>query len=76
MNHALHFIGFTLLGYGLGKLNLWLILGSPFVMEAGHFYNYIRGKHKEEFVKIIPLQWAAWIVFVAIGYFLSRLFLK
>lgn len=73
VNHLLHAIGFTLLGFGLGKENIILILLSPFIMELGHFYNYFTGKHKEYAVKIIPLQWIAWIFFISAGYFLTHL---
>lgn len=72
VNHTLHFIGFTVLGYGLGKPSLLFIVISPFIMELGHFYNYARGVHKEQAVKIIPLQWLAWIIFVGIGFALTR----
>lgn len=73
VNHVLHFIGFTILGYGLGKPNLLLIILSPFIMEIGHFYNYFRGVHKEFALKIIPLQWLAWLIFVALGYFITKI---
>lgn len=72
-NHLLHFIGFTLLGYGLGKPNLWIVILSPFIMEAGHVYNFMRGTHKEHAIKIIPVQLLAWIVFVGIGFIIARL---
>ena len=55
-NHVMHFIGFFLLGYGVGKLNIFFIIASPFIMESGHLYNYFRGIHKEHAIKIIPLQ--------------------
>lgn len=74
VNHLMHFIGFTVLGYGMGSGNIILIILSPFVMELGHFYNYYRGIHRDYAVKIIPYQWLAWIVFVAIGYGLTKLF--
>ncbi len=74
VNHLIHFIGFTVLGYGLGKPNIYLIFFSPFIMELGHFYNYFRGIHREHAIKIIPLQWFAWIVFVGIGYLISLFF--
>ena len=73
VNHVIHFIGFTLLGYGLGKPSLLLIIISPFVMELGHFYNYARGIHKEHALKIIPLQWLAWLMFVGIGFALTKI---
>lgn len=73
VNHLVHFIGFTVLGYGLGKQSLILVIISPFIMELGHFYNYIRGLHREHAVKLIPLQWAAWLVFVVAGYLLAKL---
>lgn len=74
VNHLCHFSGFTLLGFGLGKTNLIIIIISPFVMEVGHIYNYARGVHKEEAIKIIPIQWAAWSIFVLIGYLLTKVF--
>lgn len=66
VNHVIHFIGFTVLGYGLGKPSLLLIIVSPFIMELGHFYNYLRGIHREHAIKIIPLQWLAWVIFIGI----------
>lgn len=74
VNHVLHFIGSTLLGYGLGKPSLLLILLSPVIMESGHVYNYFRGVHKEYAIKIIPLQLLGWIIFVLIGYLLAQRF--
>jgi len=74
MNHVLHFIGFTLLGYGLGKPNLTLIILSPFIMESGHVWNYFRGVHKDHAIKILPLQLGAWIVFVILGFLVARMF--
>ena len=73
VNHIVHFVGFTILGYGLGKQSLLLIIISPFIMELGHFYNYFRGIHKEHVIKIIPLQWVAWTIFVGVGYFIAKL---
>ena len=74
VNHVIHFIGFTLLGYGIGTGNLLIAIASPFVMEAGHVYNYIRGRHRKHAVRIIPLQIAAWLVFVGAGYLLAKAF--
>lgn len=74
MNHIIHAIGFTVLGYGLGRRNWWLVILSPFIMEGGHFYNYFIGVDREIAIKIIPLQWLAWIIFVAVGFGVSRLF--
>ncbi|GEM_PF-5461668 len=45
VNHVIHFAGFTLLGYGLGIQNWWIVVFSPFVMEAGHVYNFFTGRH-------------------------------
>ena len=73
VNHMLHFVGFTALGYGLGKPSLVIIILSPIIMELGHFYNYFRGIHREHAIKIIPLQWLAWVVFVGVGYLISLL---
>ena len=74
MNHVIHFAGFALLGYGIGIQSLLIIISSPFVMEAGHVYNYLRGRHRKHAIKIIPLQIAAWLVFVGLGYLLANLF--
>ncbi|MBI2012170.1 hypothetical protein HYS91_05385 [Candidatus Daviesbacteria bacterium] len=74
VNHVVHFIGFTILGYGLGKPSLFLIIVSPFIMELGHLYNYFRGIHKEHALKIIPLQLIAWIIFVLVGYWIAKSF--
>ena len=74
VNHVVHFIGFTVLGYGLGKPDLILIIASPIIMELGHFYNYFRGIHREHAIKIIPVQWAAWIAFVTVGYLVAKFF--
>lgn len=71
VNHVLHSIGFTILGYGLGVRSLLFILVSPVIMELGHFYNYSRGIHREHAIKIIPLQLLGWFVFVGIGYLVS-----
>lgn len=75
VNHVLHAVGFTLLGFGLGRGSLLIVLISPFIMELGHFYNYFRGKHREYAIKIIPLQWVAWVLFVGIGYLLNRVYI-
>ncbi|MBI2012024.1 hypothetical protein HYS91_04610 [Candidatus Daviesbacteria bacterium] len=74
MNHLIHFVGFTVLGYGLGKPSLFLIILSPFIMESGHIYNYLTGRHKELAIKIIPLQLLAWVIFVGIGYLIANFF--
>lgn len=74
VNRALHFIGFTLLGFALGKGDLFILILSPLVMELGHFYNYARGVHREYALKIIPVQLIGWVVFVVIGYLLARAF--
>lgn len=71
MNHIIHFVGCGLAGYGLGKMNWWLVIISPFIMEAGHLYNYIRGTHREHAIRIIPLQLLVWVVFVSVGWLLS-----
>ena len=72
VNHLIHAIGFTVLGYGLGRRNWWLVILSPFIMEAGHFYNYFIGVDRDIAIKIIPLQCMAWVVFVGAGYVIAR----
>lgn len=74
MNHIIHFIGFTVLGYGLGKPSWFLIIISPFVMELGHVYNYLRGRDREIGFKIVPLQLLAWVIFVGIGFLVAKIF--
>lgn len=74
VNHVIHSVGLTVLGYGLGKPSLMLIILSPFIMELGHFYNYLRGIHREHAIKIIPLQLVAWVIFVAVGWIISKAF--
>lgn len=73
VNHVIHFIGFTVLGYGLGRQNWKIVVASPFVMELGHVYNYFRGVDTEHAITIIPLQLLAWVIFVAGGYLVARL---
>ena len=74
VNHVLHFIGFTLLGYGLGVENWWIVISSPFVMEMGHIYNYITGRDRRLAFRIIPAQIVAGLIFVGIVYLLTRAF--
>ncbi len=74
INHVIHFVGFTLFGYGLAKQNWTIVLISPFVMEMGHIYNYSRGIHRTHALKIIPLQWAAGLVFAGLIYLLVKIF--
>lgn len=74
-NHMLHFLGCTLLGYGLGKPSLTLILISPLIMESGHVYNYLTGRHKEHAIKIIPWQILFWIVLVGVVFAFTKLVL-
>ena len=72
LNHVVHFFGFFILGYGVGRRNLKLIMLSPFIMEFGHLYNFLTGRHTEMAIKIIPAQLLAWVVFVGVGYFLAK----
>lgn len=72
VNHVIHFFGFFLLGYGVGRLDWVMIIVSPLVMELGHVYNYLQGIHREHAIKIIPIQWIAWIIFVGIGFLVTR----
>ena len=71
-NHVLHFVGFFILGYGVGAWNLFAVILSPFIMESGHLYNYARGLHREHAIKIVPLQLLAWAIFVLVGYAVTR----
>lgn len=73
VNHITHFVGFTVLGYGLGKLSLTLILISPLIMESGHLFNYLKGIHREHALKITPTQTLAWLVFVGVCFLISKL---
>lgn len=76
VNHIVHVIGFTVLGYGLGKPSWPAIFISPFIMECGHLYNYFRGIHKEHAIKIIPLQLAAGFIFTLIAYLFTQFLFK
>lgn len=73
VNHILHFIGFFVLGYGLGSWTLFLVILSPFIMESGHFYNYTRGIYREQAIKIIPLQLVAWILLMGLVYLVTEI---
>lgn len=72
VNHILHFSGFFLLGYGIGAWSLLAVVLSPFLMESGHLYNAARGIHREHTIRIVPLQLAGWIVFIVLGYMVTR----
>lgn len=72
INHTLHFIGFTVLGYGLARLDLILILVSPLIMESGHVYNYLKGVHQNQALKILPIQFLGWLIFAVLGFLLFR----
>lgn len=74
VNHVIHFIGFTVLGYGLGIQNWWIVATSPFIMEMGHLYNYFTGRHRYHAIRIIPMQIIAGLIFIGIGYLLTRIF--
>lgn len=76
INHIIHAIGFTILGYGLGIQNWWIVILSPFVMEMGHLYNYATGRNRQFAIRIIPMQIIGWFIFVGIGYLVTRLFLS
>lgn len=49
--------------------DLLTILVSPAVMESGRLWNYLRGKHNGHMLKIVPLQFIDWFVFVTIGFY-------
>ena len=74
INHVLHFIGFTILGYGLGVENWWIVILSPFIMEMGHLYNYFTGRDRYHAIRIIPLQIGAGLIFTGIAYLIVRMF--
>jgi len=74
VNHILHFVGFTLFGYGLGIENWWVVILAPFVMEAGHLYNYSTGRDKHHAIRIIPMQIGAGLIFAGIVYLVVRMF--
>lgn len=74
VNHVLHFVGFTVLGYGLGVENWWIVIFSPFIMEMGHLYNYFTGRDKHHAILIILLQIGAGLIFTGIAYLIVRMF--
>ncbi|MDO8655161.1 MAG: hypothetical protein Q7R48_01910 [bacterium] len=70
MNHATHFVGFTLLGYGLARQNWGVVLLSACVMESGHVYNYASGKYRSDALRMSALGLAVLIFFAAAVYLL------
>lgn len=78
VNHSFHFVGFTVLGYGLATQDLLIALASSLVMEGGHIYNYIRNlhKHRENAIRIIPLQFLTFFLFAGIGWYVVSLMLR
>ena len=64
VNVILHCAGFLVLGYGLGRHNLSLMFLSTFLMELGHFYNALRGRHRDYALWALPLQYFIWILII------------
>lgn len=74
VNVVFHCLGFAVLGYGLGIGDIGLVTLATFIMELGHFYNALRGRHKEFAFLAIPIQWAFWLLIVWGGYLLDQWF--
>ena len=71
-NHLCHFLGFLILGLGLAKSNIFLVVISIFIMEAGHLLDFPKGVNRGMALTVIPFQLAFWGIFVAIGFFLLK----
>lgn len=75
-NVIFHCAGFVMLGFGLGINNITMITLATGVMELGHFYNALRGRHREYSLLAIPAQWVLWLIFIWIGATVYRLIVK
>ncbi|MBI4138385.1 MAG: hypothetical protein HY482_02185 [Candidatus Wildermuthbacteria bacterium] len=72
VNQIAHFIGFLLLGFGLGA-GRWEFVGvSGVFMMAGNLYNYARGRYRKEFWETLPLQIVSWAACVAGAFFAAN----
>ncbi len=45
INRLLHVAGFTLIGIGIFKLSLTLVIAGGVIQELGHFYQYAQTKN-------------------------------
>ena len=75
-NVIFHCLGFAVLGYGIGIGSIYMITVSTFVMELGHFYNVLLGRHREYSFLAIPAQWIFWMLIVWGGYVLDAVIRK
>jgi|GEM_PF-1518640 hypothetical protein len=75
-NVIFHCLGFALLGYGVGTSSIYMITVATFVMEVGHFYNTLRGRHREYSFLAIPVQWIFWLLIVWGSYAIDALLRK
>jgi hypothetical protein len=73
VNIVIHFIGAGLFGYGVGIEHWVIIMTAPLVMELGHGYNYVMGKHRDLATRTLPLQIGAWFMFMTIGYIMLEI---
>ncbi len=73
VNLVLHCAGFLVLGYGLGRHNLSLMFLATFLMELGHFYNALRGRHRDYALWALPLQYFVWLLIIIGSNFVLRL---
>lgn len=76
VNVIFHCAGFMMLGFGVGTNNIAMITLATAVMEIGHFYNALRGRHREYSLLAIPAQWVLWLFFIWIGSTVYRLMMK
>lgn len=72
VNVILHCAGFLVLGYGLGVRDLSLMFLATFLMEMGHFYNALRGYHRDYALWALPLQYFTWIIIILGSNFVLR----
>lgn len=74
VNVVFHCLGFALLGYGVGIRSVYVITVATFVMEFGHFYNVLAGRHRKYSFLAVPVQWIFWLLIVWVGYLVDGLF--
>lgn len=74
VNVILHCAGFAILGYAIGTNQFSLVFVSTAVMEAGHFYNALRGGGglRDYALWAIPFQYFVWLIIVLTAYSLGK----
>ena len=58
--------------YAVWTTNWLLVIVAPLIMEIGHAYNHIR-KIEPYPIRVLPLQTATYIVFIAVIFTVKKL---